>query len=243
MTVRRLIHLCLVAGALLSATGCLVPKSKYKKLEADRDRLTGLLQERESELVTAQDTFRKRVDELSRELDLYKQQATGSKAEAEKARTELDKARKQYEQFQKELEALNIGEVRDGKLVLQDSVLFALGSATLSPQGTRALDKVVRAFKGKNVLIQIDGHTDNTPIVKATTKKAHGGNMGLSAHRALAVFRYLRLKGIRERNMYIRAFGESWPVVSNTTAAAKAKNRRVEILFIPMGMVPRPKAK
>lgn len=243
MTCRRILSLALVAGLLAPSAGCLVPKSKYDKLQAERDRLSNLLDERESELVTAQDTFRSRVDELSRELDLYKKQATGSKEEAEAARQELAEARKKYEQYERELEALQIGQVRDGRLVLEAALLFPLGSADLSPQGKRALDKVARAFKGKDVLIQVDGHTDNTPIVKPDTKKAHGENMGLSAHRALAVYRYLASKGIAERNMYIRAFGESWPVASNRTAADKAKNRRVEITFIPARLVPRPGAK
>ena len=238
----RLMSLAIV-GVLLFTSGCLVPKSKYNKLQADRDRLASLLEERESELVTAQDTFRKRVDDLSRELDLYKKQATGSKAEADQARTDLEEARKKYQQFQRELEALNIGEVRDGRLVLQASLLFALGSDSLSPQGKRALDKVAGAFKSKDVLIQIDGHTDTTPIVKAATRQAHTDNMGLSAHRALAVSRYLSSKGIAERNMYVRGFGPSWPVVTNATAASKAKNRRVEILFIPAAIVPRPKVR
>jgi chemotaxis protein MotB len=243
MAIRRLIALCVIGGALLGTTGCVVPQSKYDKLKADHDRLTGLPQERESELVTAQDTFRQRVDELSREIELYKQQATGSKAEAEKARQELAEARKEYEQYEKELEALKIGAMRDGKLVLEDAVLFALGSANLSPQGRKALDKLAAAIKGKDALVQIDGHTDNTPIVKDTTKKEHGENMGLSVHRALAVYRHLRAKGVKERHMYVRGFGESWPYSSNASAAGKAKNRRVEIKLIPLEMVPRPKAR
>ena len=239
----RLISIALAAGLLLSASGCLVPKSKYTKLEADRDRLAKLLEERESELVGAQDTFRKRVDDLGRERDLYKTQATGSQAEADKARKELAAARTQAKQFEDIAKSLKIGTMRDGRLVLQASLLFPLGSDVLSPQGRLALDKVANAFKGKEVLIQIDGHTDTTAIVKAATKEAHKDNMGLSAHRAVAVSRYLCSKGIAERNMYVRAFGPSWPVTSNATTVSKAKNRRVEILFIPATMVPRPKSK
>ena len=41
--------------------------------------------------------------------------------------------------------------------------------------------------------------------------------------------------------MYVRGFGSTWPVASNATAAGKTRNRRVEILFIPSAMVPRPK--
>jgi outer membrane protein OmpA-like peptidoglycan-associated protein len=243
MTASRTIAPALLVALLLATPGCLVSRGKFNKLKAENGRLTGLLDERESELASAQDSFRKRVDDLSREIDLYKKQATGSSAEAQKARAALAEARKKAKTFEDQIRALGVGEVRDGRLVLQAALLFGLGDDTLSPQGRPALDKVAAAFKGKDVLIQIDGHTDTTAIVRDATKKAHRDNMGLSAHRALAVFRYLAAKGIAERNMYIRGFGPHWPVVNNATAASKAKNRRVEILFIPAAMVPRTKAK
>jgi flagellar motor protein MotB len=217
----------------------MVTRTKYRKLEQDRDQLAKLLDERDSELAAAQDSFRKRLESTSQELDLYKKQGTTAKAEADKIRADLDKARRAAKQFEDQIRALGVGEVRDGRLVLQGALLFQLGKAKLTSEGTRALDKVARVFRGKDVLIQIDGHTDTTPIVKPSTKKLHGDNMGLSAHRARAVFRHLLAKGIKERMMYIRAFGPSWPVASNATPASKAKNRRVEILFIPASMVPR----
>ena len=242
MSLRHLAILPAIA-VLLGASGCLVPKSKYTKLEAENARINGLLNERDSELAAAQDTFRKRMDDLSREIDLYKAQSGAKAGELTKIKQELDKAQAEAKRLQDEAAALGVGEMRDGRLVLQASLLFSLGSDTLSPQGSRALDKIAGAFKGRDVLIQIDGHTDNTPIVKAATRTAHGDNLGLSAHRALAVFRYLLSKGVAERNMYVRGFGPSWPVTSNATAASKARNRRVEILFIPATMVRRPTAK
>jgi len=228
---------------LLLTTGCMVPMSKYKALEAERDRLAKLIDERERDLSSAQDAFRKRFEDTSRQLDLYKKQAGASQAEAEAARKALEEEARKTKEFEDQIRALGVGEVRDGRLVLQGSLLFKLGEDTITPQGKRALDKIADAFKAKDVLIQIDGHTDTTPIVKPQTKQAHGDNMGLSAHRAIAVCRYLASKGIAERNMFVRAFGLSWPVASNTTPESKAKNRRVEILFIPGAMVPRTPAK
>jgi chemotaxis protein MotB len=221
----------------------MVPASKYNKLKGEHDRLTQLLSEKDSELLAAQDSFRKRFEDVSREIDLYKEQASDSKDAAEAARKELDAYRAGAKKREDELRAIGVGSVRDGRLVLQASLLFALGSDQLSQQGQRALDKVAAAFRGKDVLIQVDGHTDTTPIVKDATRKAHVDNMGLSAHRALAVYRHLAQKGIPRRNLYIRAFGPYWPVASNLTAASKANNRRVEILFIPASMVPRPSSK
>jgi len=225
--------------ALLVAAGCVVPLSRYKALEAERDRLTQLLDEREKDLTAAQDSFRKRFEDVSRELDLYKRQAGTSKAEAQKAQAELEAARKKAKDFEEQLRALGVGEVRDGRLVLQGALLFDLGKATVTRRGAAILDKIAAAFKAKDVLIQIDGYTDNVPVKKPETKKLHTDNMGLAAHRALAVFRYLASKGIPERNMFVRAFGPHWPVASNVTPAGRAKNRRVEILFIPASLVPR----
>jgi chemotaxis protein MotB len=233
----------LFLAVLLPFPGCLVTKKKYNELKLDRDRLTGLLDQRDSELVSAQDEFRRRLESTAAELDLYKKQAGDSKTEADKARQELEKVRAMTKQFEDQLRALNIGEVRDGRLILQDTLLFQLGSDKLSADGMRALDKVAGVFKGKEVLIQIDGHTDTTPVARAETKRAHVDNMGLGAHRALAVYRHLAAKGIPERSIYVRSFGPSWPVASNATPASKARNRRVEILFIPASMVPRPSAK
>jgi len=227
--------------SLLVAAGCVVPLSRYKALEAERERLSQLLDEREKDLAAAQDSFRKRFEDVSRQLELYKQQAGASKTEAQKAQAQLQAALKKAQEFQDQLRALGVGEVRDGRLVLQGALLFDLGKATITTRGAAVLDKIAAAFKGKDVLIQIDGHTDNVPVKKPETKKLHTDNMGLAAHRALAVFRHLASKGIPERNMFVRAFGPHWPVASNATPAGRAKNRRVEILFIPSSMVPRPK--
>jgi chemotaxis protein MotB len=234
--------LLLLLAAMLPLQGCLVTKKKYTQLQEDRDRLAELLEQRESDLTAAQDSFRTRLETAQQELEAYKQQAGDAEESAAEARQEPDQAHKLAAQIQREVKNLGIGQVRDGRLVLQDSLVFQSGSAKLSTSGKRALDKVARAFRGKDVLVQIDGHTDSTPIAKPSTKKLHGDNMGLSAHRALAVFRYLASRGISERNMYIRGFGAGWPVASNATRVSKAKNRRVEILFIPASLAPRPKA-
>ena len=233
----------LLLGLLLLTTGCMVPLQKYKTLQADRDRLASLLEERESELNAAQDSFRKRFEDVSRELDLYKTQAGASKTEADAARKALETAGKKTKEFEDQIKALGVGEVRDGRLVLQGSLLFDLGKDTVSSQGTRVLDKIAAAFKGKDVLIQIDGHTDNVPVKRPGSLKAFGDNMGLSADRALTVYRHLAKKGIPEKTMFIRAFGQSWPVAPNAAEPGRAKNRRVEILFIPTSMLPKAAAK
>ncbi len=239
MRTKLLTALLLAPVLMVLAAGCVVPQSKYKALQAENDSLKKVLDEKEKEINTQQDLFRKRFEDASRQIEIYKKQASAPKPEGEKAVQAMDAERKKWED---QIRALGIGDVHDGRLVLQGELVFDLGKTTISKKGEGALDKIATHFRGKDVIIQIDGHTDATPLKRPTTIKAYGDNMGLAADRALAVFRYLAKKGIPERNMYIRSFGGAWPVTGNATEASRAKNRRVEILFVPAAIVPRHEA-
>lgn len=238
MTKKALLILTMAPCLAVLATGCMVPASKYKAVEAENENIKKLLDDKEKELNTQQDSFRKRFEDASRQLDIYKKQAAAPKPETEQAVKAIDTEQKKFED---QVKALGIGEMRDGRLVLQGELVFDPGKTTISKKGAAALDKIAAAFKGKDVLIQIDGHTDATPLKRAASLKAYGDNMGLAADRALAVCRHLEKKGIAERNMFIRSFGSAWPVAGNAKEASQAKNRRVEILFIPASLIPRPK--
>ena len=222
-----------LVALLLSVQGCVVPASKYKKLEADRDRIQGLLDKMDSDLTGAQGDLRTLREGSAQKVDVYKKQATSSKDEADRLRAELEKAKKDKKTsaFDAEMRALGVGTVRDGRLVLQNTLLFSRGKATLTRQGQLALGKVARAFKRKKATIWVDGHTDAVPIVKPETKKLHVDNMGLSINRALAVYRYLRSQGIAESTMRVRGFGSGEPIIGGK--AGSPKDRRVEILFVP----------
>ena len=236
----RALTAALLPAAMLLVAGCLVPSSKFKAVQAENDSLKKVLDEKEKEINTQQDSFRKRFEDASRQIEIYKKQATAPKPEAEKAVKAIDDERTKWED---QVRALGIGDVRDGRLILQGELVFDTGRATISKKGEQALGKIAAHFKGKDVIIQIDGHSDAVPIKRAASVKAYGDNMGLASDRALAVFRYLVKKGIPEKNMFIRSFGGSWPVTGNATDASRAKNRRVEILFVPASLVPRHESK
>ena len=75
-----------------------------------------------------------------------------------------------------------------------------------------------------NLLIRIDGHTDNTGD---STK-----NIALSRARAQAVADWLRLQAPNNfpaNRVTVRGYGDTNPVASNDTAAGRAQNRRVVI--------------
>ncbi len=238
MRLFRIAALPILAGLLLAPQGCMVLKSKYDQVKADRDRLEALVSEKDKELTDAQDSFSKRADALAKEAEMAKSQIPGLQSEIDKLREAAKPTSRQRGKLDEEIRGLGIGEVRDHRLILQEAILFKLGEDDLSPQGEKALDKLAAAFKGRSIMLEIDGHTDRTPIAKPATKKAHIDNIGLSAHRALAVYRHLEEEGVPSRLMYVRAFGSSRPA----PVGDAAKSRRVEIYFIPMGSSAEPKA-
>jgi len=113
-------------------------------------------------------------------------------------------------------------------------VLFDFAKADLRDSGRRAITKVAAAIEREspNIIVRIDGHTDNVPVKRAATKKRFGDLWGLAAQRALTVLRALQRQGIAANRLYIRAFAAERPIADNSTAEGRQKNRRVEISFI-----------
>lgn len=69
--------------------------------------------------------------------------------------------------------------------------------------------------------IELDGHSDNSGN-RLT-------NRDLSRRRALAVMEFFKANGIQGSQITLRFHGERYPLVPNTTAANRAKNRRVSV--------------
>jgi len=100
-------------------------------------------------------------------------------------------------------------------------VQFESGKDVITKGSYPILNKVVGVMKeNKSYNLSINGHTDN--------KGDKGKNMILSQKRAEAVKKYLENKGIDPQRLTAQGFGETMPVADNSTAAGRAKNRRVE---------------
>lgn len=136
------------------------------------------------------------------------------------------------------LAAINIPgiEVRaDGDVVrieLPTARLFQPGSSSIQPLAGALLDSVAmeiaRAYPDQR--IGIEGHTSNDFV-----RTAQGyDNQQLSTAQATAVYQYLVSRGqIPAQRMFIVGHGANAPVVSNATAAGKARNARVELVVYP----------
>ena len=111
-------------------------------------------------------------------------------------------------------------------LSMDSAVLFDSGSYTLKESATKELQKLanqIKAFPKGN--ITVNGHTDNDGKPSA--------NLKLSENRAKQVAEVLKKLLKKEYSFSIKGYGETNPIVPNTTKENKQKNRRVEILIIP----------
>ena len=138
-----------------------------------------------------------------------------------------------------QLDAIPGAEVsrRDDSILLQfpSSLLFKSGSSDLGPgagERLRRLADTLVEYPASRVIIK--GHTD------AVGEPDY--NMRLSAERSERVRDYLVEASVGLTRISAIGFGETLPVASNTTAAGRQQNRRVEIEIRPDDEVMRARA-
>ncbi len=106
--------------------------------------------------------------------------------------------------------------------VVLRGVTFESGKSALKSDSYTVLDIVAASLVANpNIRIEIAGHTDNTGSAAVNTR--------LSQARADAVRAYLASKGVAPDRMVAKGYGPTVPVATNTTAAGRAQNRRVEL--------------
>lgn len=110
---------------------------------------------------------------------------------------------------------------------IKTSILFDSGSARLKGQAVEVLGKVAQMLKQFPNPIQVEGFTDNVPI----NTPAYPSNWELSASRAASVVHLFMKYDVRPDRMMAIGYGEYRPIADNTTAAGRAKNRRVVIVI------------
>jgi flagellar motor protein MotB len=112
---------------------------------------------------------------------------------------------------------------------LSGELVFARGSARITPEGLQVLADVAKILKETPVKrIDVAGHTDSTPTVKGWED-----NWQLSAERARRVMGYLQKQGVDGKHLTFSAWADTDPVDPAGTEDANRKNRRVEIFIEP----------
>jgi flagellar motor protein MotB len=123
----------------------------------------------------------------------------------------------------------------NGRIGIRGSVLFALNSDQLQPEGRELLKSLAGPLsdylKSRDEILMVSGFTDDQQVRDGNRQFAD--NWELSAERALTVTRALIAEGVPASSVFAAAFGSEQPVSSNADDDGRAKNRRVEIAPIP----------
>ena len=112
--------------------------------------------------------------------------------------------------------------------VLTDKLLFQSGQATLQAAGDPLLNEVAQLLNvDRTHPITVEGYTDNVPIHSVQFPS----NWELSTTRATTVVQYLISRGVNDNRLGAAGYADLHPIASNTTAAGRALNRRVDIVI------------
>lgn len=108
------------------------------------------------------------------------------------------------------------------------SVLFDEGDAGLTGNARETLGTVAALLKDDSHAIEVEGHTDTTPIANA----AFPSNWELSAVRASSVVRLFIENGVQENRLAAVGRGANRPIAANDDPIGRARNRRVAVTIL-----------
>jgi OmpA-OmpF porin, OOP family len=108
-----------------------------------------------------------------------------------------------------------------GAVVRLNNVFFDFDKATLRPESTLELDRVVKLLNDNPAMeIELSAHTDS--------RGSDDYNFKLSDARAKSVLNYIVSQGIPISRLTSKGYGELKPVATNDTDEGRQENRRVE---------------
>lgn len=216
-----------------------------KKFKASEAQVTDL-QSKNSQLVTANDSLKASVNDLTAQQKALTDQFNSYKTDCEAQAEQLKKVRAAAAEFSdnaqnleekvKAAEAefqekgLNVYS-KDGILYvdMEDNLLYHSGSSRLSANGQKALGNLAAVLnKMPKLKVIVAGNTDNVPV------KGASDNWALSTARANGVVRVLvKEYKIDPTRLTAAGQGKFSPTADNATAEGRAKNRNTQIILNP----------
>ena len=123
--------------------------------------------------------------------------------------------------------------IEGDRFILPSELLFESGSDQLGAEGLQQVARLARTLNEIAAIIpadidwilRVDGHTDRRPI----NSERFQSNWELSAARAISLVRQMAENGVPLARMAAAGFAEYHPVDPAETAAAYARNRRIEL--------------
>jgi len=113
------------------------------------------------------------------------------------------------------------------ELAIQSRVLFSSGTSELTRSGEDVLEKLVPVLKVSDGLVFIEGHTDDHPI----STSRFSSNWDLASARATEVLQFFVAEGIQKSRFRAVSYGDTKPLVENTSEANRQRNRRVSLMI------------
>jgi outer membrane protein OmpA-like peptidoglycan-associated protein len=111
------------------------------------------------------------------------------------------------------------------RLIIAVSDLFVKKQTALPPGHEAVLDGLAALInKYPSYPVQVVGHTDN--------KGRAGELIAVSAARSQSVYAALLARGVEARRLMTSGLGGDEPIADNKSASGRAKNNRVEIIFL-----------
>jgi len=113
--------------------------------------------------------------------------------------------------------------------LLTDGVLFESGEAKIKPRAMPLIEKIGGLLQvDAEHPINVEGHTDNVPIHSSQFPT----NWELSTARASSVVRLLIADNAPAGRLGAVGYAQLHPIASNSSAAGRSRNRRVEIVLL-----------
>lgn len=112
-----------------------------------------------------------------------------------------------------------------GSTFVLKNIFFEFDKSNILQQSYKELQQLIELLtENPNMKIEIGGHTDDKGTIEY--------NQRLSENRANAVVKYLINKGLSEKRLKYKGYGELHPIDTNETEAGRFNNRRVEFKIL-----------
>ena len=206
--------------------------SQISELSTDLDATRAQLTTKEQELNKLQESLKAKEDSLEtymKSLEELQNILNQKDAEVRALREKVAAALKNFEGS-----GLKV-EMRNGKVYvsMDEKLLFASGRWEVQGEGQAAIKELAAVLETDSTInVLIEGHTDNVPFNGNGQVK---DNWDLSVMRATAVVKLILNYGpsIDPQRISASGRGEFVPIDTDNTPAARAKNRRTEIILTP----------